>query len=317
MHETGPLEETNSDSSESTYWYIQTESRQMGPIFFSRLQQMAHQGKLTHEDRVRRGTTGEWVRVGDLTNVLFPEVDDSAATRANAPTVVTRPQPYTHEPNVLVRLVSSIFNRIEGMYDGIKFACVDHLAGIRTITSWIALVAVMCTLTIVAANQFPVEWFIRTDPLLTYTSIWDELKQKRKSSVTTAEWDSFAATARLKLVPIIARLEKTASTDNRIAQQLLWAGRDYLLKMLDDAREDKSPSELKFADHLQRAQWLREGKDLNGFLRRNPISLPWFLQDTTTLLVGIPLFVVNIWIAARFAFGRRGSTKSNRDPVLS
>ncbi|WP_010583184.1 DUF4339 domain-containing protein [Schlesneria paludicola] len=317
MHEIGPQKDVQADTSETTYWYILTESRQLGPIFFSRLQQMAHQGKVTHDDKVRRGTTGEWIRVGDMRSVLFPDASDPETPTAKAVPVRPPVDPRTIEPNFLARFFEWTIDRFSGLYDGIKLIAEDYVHGIRTIIGWTALVAVVCSLTIVLAKQLPVDWFTTTDPLLTYSSLWDELKQKRKANVPSSEWDTFATNAREKLTPIIARLEQTASTDNRIAQQLLWAGRDHLVKMLDDARDEKSPSEAKFAEHLQRAKWLREGKDLNGILRRTPVTLPWFLTDLTTILIAIPLFVVNLWIAGRLLFGRRDTGKSQTNPVLS
>lgn len=317
MQENESQKDLSTETSETTYWYVLTESRQLGPIFFSRLQQMAHQGKLTHDDKVRRGTVGEWVRVGDMTNVLFPNVSDSVPATSKVASASRPVDPRTVEPNILERMFEWTVDRITGVTDGVKLLAEDYVHGLRTIVGWTALVTVVCSLAMVLSQHIPLDWLTTTDPLLTYSQVWDELKQKRSANAASSEWDSFASNAKEKLTPIIARLERTASTDNRLAQQLLWAGRDNLLKMLDDARSEKSDTETRFADHLQRAKWLREGKDLNGVLRRGPMALPWFLSDMTTILIAIPMFVINLWIVGRLLFGRRSSHKSESNPALS
>ena len=295
------------ETSDSTYWYIWTETRQIGPIFFSRLRQMAHQGKLGVDDKVRRGTTGEWVRAGSLQDILFPSILETESTAAQCEQAVSETQPSVRQAGILANLISSIQDRFEVFFEGIKYAFVDRLSSIRVIASWIALTAVAIASIVVALEHFPVGWLTTIDPIATYTSIWDELKEKRTAKASAAEWDAFAAKARLDVAPIVRHLERTAGVNDRVSQQLLWAGRDYLPQMLDDARTDESRSETKFAEHLRRANWMKQGRDINGNMRRRNASpaSSLFLTDNTTTVLGIAFLIVDVGFVVWFLKGRR------------
>lgn len=302
------MKDTGHESSESTYWYIWTETKQLGPIFFNRLQQMAHQGKLTLDDKVRRGTTGEWSRVGDLTEVFFPDPVELEAKAATVAPPKSKIVPQPSRPGLVSNLVDSIRDRVDLILESLKDYYSDGSSGLRVVASWVALVTVLISLTVVLASQMSFAWLTAAEPFAAYTSAWDELKAKRDAKTEAAEWDAFAVKIRHQITPIVARLEKTASAENRLAQQLLYAGRDYLPQMLDDAREERSESETKFADHLQRARWLKEGKDLNGIYRGPRLLTVGQIPDNTTLIFGVVFVVFDIWVVVwllRRWFNRR------------
>jgi hypothetical protein len=89
--------------------------------------------------------------------------------------------------------------------------------------------------------------------------VWRDLRGLRARSATEDEWSQFSAAAREKIQPIIKDLKRTAHADAPARQHLLWAAEDYLLPMLDDAREAPSESERRFAEHLAEARrWIGE-----------------------------------------------------------
>ncbi len=300
------------DPIEVTFWYILVDAKQQGPVYFSRLRQMAHQGKLSHDDKVRKGTAGEWVRAGDIEDLPFPNVAEVEAMAAQQTAVEQKPvvrQP--KQPGFLAKLVSSIRDRLEGLRDGVLQLCSDRLGSARSVVSWIAFVGVFGSLTVVLAKYIPLDDLFAGDPIKTYTVVWNELKEKRNSKATAAEWAAFVGKSRRAVLPIVARLERTANCDDRVSQQLLWAGRDYLLKMLDDAHDQVSPSEEYFEQEFRRAIWLTQGKNLSGrggFVRHQPRS--FFLSDTMTGIFGIAFVIVDVGIVVWFLQGRRNATNT-------
>lgn len=268
------------------------ENRRIGPMTFSRLRQMARQGTLATETPVRKGESGTWINAGTVDGIFF-------ATPAVAATVSVQDSPEPQPPGVLANLAISVQDRVQTTFSGVIDAMAGQLRFVRVVLSWIALIAVAAGLVVILIRNFPQFWFRAGDPLETYTSLWNELREKRASKVNSAEWDAFAARARGELSPIVVRLERVASADNRVAQQLLWAGRDYFPKMLDDARSSVSASEQKFDYHLVRARWLTEGKDLEGKPEyRPPLSA---LPANTGTLVLVTVFVVaDLWIVVWF-----------------
>ena len=89
---------------------------------------------------------------------------------------------------------------------------------------------------------------------------------------------------------------------------MLWAGRDYLPLMLKDARTDVSPSEQKFLAHLQRANWLAQGKELNGkFAHPNSSFLFTYVFGDSVLIPAI--LVVDGVILIGLAYWWLGSKK--------
>ncbi len=289
MDSAGPMNDHEQESSDSTFWYVQKDGKQIGPIFFQRLRQMAQQGDIGADDLIRKGKTDAWVRAESLASLPLRAVNLEPATveKAIAPPPVDRRQ---NQPGAVAKFLISIREWMGDFRDNIWQAIADRNASLRVVVSWIALIGVTGSLLVVLANHLPFSWPFRSSPIAIYSSIWNELRAKRSAQTTSADWDAFADAARQQVAPIIARLEKTASSDNRMEQQLLWAGRDCLPKMLADARQQESPSEEKFAGYLRRAIWLNEGKDLNG-------RLPYLTSTVSPFAFGSD-FMQTIFVAA-------------------
>ena len=297
---------SDTESPESTHWYILTDGKPVGPIFFSRLRQMARQGKLSVDAQVRKGKTGVWVRAGDLTGVLFPHPDEVIQEESPETKPEPKPQPQVNEPGLLSRGISSIRDRFESLYDGIRLATSEQMGNLRAIVSWLVLIAVFGSLFVIVAQQISFEWPFVPDALTTFSSIWDELKAKRDADANSVDWDAFVTKARKQIEPIVARLQRTASSENRLDQQLCWAGRDYLPKMLNDSRTKESDAEQKFAECLQRARWLKQGKDLNGrFAVGSQYGSAVFSTDLATIVFGVLFVIFDIAIVVWFIRGRK------------
>lgn len=303
MSRSGFNGDADEDSSESTYWYVMLDTRQIGPMTFSRLRQMARQGTLAAETQVRKGESGKWIDAGSVEGVFF-----AAPIPSSTMTVPASQEP--EPPGRLAYFAISLRDRVQIACSGVVDGIAGQLRFVRAAVSWIALIAVMVGLVVILIRNFPQFWFRASDPLETYTSLWDELKEKRTGKVSSAEWDSFAARARDELSPIVARLERIASADNRVAQQLLWAGRDYFPKMLDDARSNVSESEQRFDYHLVRARWLTEGKDLEGKPAYRP-RVGVLPADISSIVLVTGFVVVDLWVVVWFVRRKLSSRKGS------
>jgi len=47
-------------------WYLQVEGGEVGPLTFQELAELIRAGKLTEQDRVRRESSGDWIRADEV-----------------------------------------------------------------------------------------------------------------------------------------------------------------------------------------------------------------------------------------------------------
>ena len=301
-----PSSEANSGSSSETYWYIWSDEKQIGPFFFSRLKQLARQGTLKLDARVRRGTTGEWVRAETLKDILFAEESKPNSVEASSVAVPKPPAEVEQQPGLLTRLTRSIRERFDDLIFDFQQGISDRSSNFRLVFSSVGLVIVAIWLTILAVRQidFGISF---TDPIKVLSSTWEELKSKRSLKASQSEWDEFAERAQRQIKPLVVQLEKTASTSNPTDQQLLWASRDFLPKMLSDARTAESDSERKFSLHLQRAKWLHDGKDIRGKSRDPSQKLKPFgtTSDIASVVFGVLFVAFDIGLVVWFLKSRK------------
>ena len=79
------------------------------------------------------------------------------------------------------------------------------------------------------------------------------LQQKQASE---SEWSSFNNKVMSEMTPMIKELEANASSSNPHMQHLMWAARDHLKKMLDNAQQKNNPDQTKFENQLKEAERL-------------------------------------------------------------
>jgi hypothetical protein len=300
---------SSSDREQNVHWYYSIDGREAGPAIISRLRQMAREGSLTSEDLVRRGMTGEWVRAGTVTEI-----------NAHAP-VAKVEVPTESDPSIIPVQRSS---RLQDMQLSLRYAVssafgsfVERLSLVRTLAGYAVLLTALAYLVLTIT-----EWRVfnrpeQVDPMTVYQSLWTELQTHRKNKVDEAVWREFSERGRKELDPVIAHLEREAGIANRSAQFLLWAGRDCLPLMFNDARIDPSSSEHQFAEHLDNVQLLSQGKPVYGgnpnggqSLLPETVSLSnWFDRDPVAVgLTGILAatgFATVIWYMRR---NRRGTS---------
>jgi hypothetical protein len=292
-----------SGSEQNVHWYYKIDGKEAGPAIISRLRQMAREGTLTSEDLVRKGMAGEWVRAGTVS-----EIHARARTvTVDVPKELERKRVEIQRSSRLNDLQLSLRYSISGVIGSI----VDRLGQIRTVAGYVILGATLMYLISTAMKWKVSDEPAFADPLTTYKSLWSELQANRKKKVNEAVWSEFSERGRKELLPIVARLEREAGATNRSSQFLLWAGRDCLPKMFNDARIEPSSSEQQLAEYLENVQLLSQGKTIYGGNQggRRPRSsetfaiTKWIAQNpvgaTFNALLTATNFAIVIWFVRR------------------
>jgi len=97
-----------------------------------------------------------------------------------------------------------------------------------------------------------------------FAEIAKEIEYRRSKNVTRKDWAIYIEETRAEIDPIIEELEKTASSEDRIRQELLWAGRDCLVFMLSNTVTEKVvDAEAEFDLHMEAADKLIKGGSLD------------------------------------------------------
>ena len=101
-----------------------------------------------------------------------------------------------------------------------------------------------------------------------YVAMWRQIEDFRNGNTNPDLWAAFAEEQLAQLGPILADLEDDASAENPRKQQLLWAGRDYLVPVL----EGKVIDDEKLRGHMDRVR---------GRLRRDGFDVEPFIVEET------------------------------------
>ncbi|QDV53748.1 hypothetical protein Enr17x_58290 [Gimesia fumaroli] len=85
-------------------------------------------------------------------------------------------------------------------------------------------------------------------------STHQEFLTLQREGASASEWDLFKKNTHAKIDPLITNLEEFASSDTPQLQHMLWACRDYLYPMLENAQTERTPDQHKFEKHLEAAE---------------------------------------------------------------
>jgi hypothetical protein len=302
---------SRSDDESTVHWYYRGGGKDQGPVLLSRLRQMAHRGTLTSNDLVRKGKTGDWVPAGS-----FVEIDSRAASTVGPlKTEAVDSRSAVPASNRIKELTTSAIETVSDLLSDLIRAVVDRWALIRAAGMYLALAAVAVCLIRVTAGSKLFDWSRPADPYMACRSLWNELRDIRTGKGDDKRWREFAERGRNELAPITLRLEREATSSNRYAQLLLWASRDCLPKMFEDARVEPSLAELRLAEYLENVDRLRVGQPVYGGNLKAPRNasvqtvssvdrlVGWFRSDPTTAIMGVLLTAVNMFAVFWFLKG--------------
>lgn len=167
---------------------------------------------------------------------------------------------------------------------------------------WRSLACLFLALLFLAAWYSPWEQhyarFVNQRDYEAVLAIWEEMQSLKKANASPAEWRRLQNRAHRELKPIVPELGKRAgsqSTQARIAQQLLFASRDYILKRLlikADRLQLYRPTGPKkeyfwkmAAMHMERARLLMNGQD-DSHVERPGVFVPPKQNESDLLEAG-------------------------------
>jgi hypothetical protein len=305
----------DADDERSVHWYYLAGGKEMGPVLIARLRQMARQGLLKPDDLVRRGTTGEWSYAGRVEE-LASHADEYVAASSAA-------EDGPDEPPASEAKGPSLGERLSDAFSAVVRSVAERWELVRTLAGYAALGATVFLLVRVTLGSRLFDWSTPPDPLVVYYALWDELQTHRQAQADEAVWHEFSERGRRELSPVVARLESEAGSTNREAQFLLWAGRDCLPKMFDDARAAPSSSERQLAEYLQNVTLLRAGKPIYNShagtrapVARRPSLVRWIAAEPATSTLALLLTATNVALVAWLLRGvlKRRSSDVPRAP---
>lgn len=250
-------------------WYCKLGGMGYGPIEAHKIKMWAEQQRIEPADLLKLGRRGDWFEAWQIealqlkqpsaekpaeetetaekseaaesaagTAGVTPDIPPPPSMPASAPVAAT-PPPARAKPKIKVAR-SNPFEALGPMMDP------KILGGVGGV---IALVAILYFVPI--ADLFSPSG---KDELAKFKAIDQQFLSLQQKKASDAEWNSFKSKTTQELAPILKELEVNAGSDRPHLQHLLWAGRDYLPKMLDNAREKSSPDQEKFEKYLKEAE---------------------------------------------------------------
>ncbi|EDL60645.1 DUF4339 domain-containing protein [Gimesia maris] len=253
-------------------WYCKLGGMGYGPIEAHKIKMWAEQDRVEPTDLLKLGRKGEWFEAWQIEALQLkkpnpkqaePEVKaDTAATEtesnttgapvAAAPAAALAPMPAAPvaaavppvaraKPKIQVQRS----NPLEALGPLMDPKILGGVGGV------IALVAILYFVPL--GDLFSPSG---KEEFAKFQAFYQEYKALQSKQAGPAEYAALKKKANTELDPVIKDLESTAGSDYPALQQLLWAGRDYLPKMLDNPGPESARDQEKFENCLQEAQRL-------------------------------------------------------------
>ncbi|MEQ8634058.1 DUF4339 domain-containing protein [Gimesia maris] len=253
-------------------WYCKLGGMGYGPIEAHKIKMWAEQDRVEPTDLLKLGRKGEWFEAWQIEALQLkkpnpkqaePEVKaDTAATETEsnttgapvtaAPAAALAPMPAAPvaaavppvaraKPKIQVQRS----NPLEALGPLMDPKILGGLGGV------IALVAILYFVPL--GDLFSPSG---KEEFAKFQAFYQEYKALQSKQAGPAEYAALKKKANTELDPVIKDLESSAGSDYPALQQLLWAGRDYLPKMLDNPGPESARDQEKFENCLQEAQRL-------------------------------------------------------------
>ncbi|QDT82077.1 hypothetical protein Mal35_55680 [Gimesia maris] len=253
-------------------WYCKLGGMGYGPIEAHKIKMWAEQDRVEPTDLLKLGRKGEWFEAWQIEALQLkkpnpkqaePEVKaDTAATETEsnttgapvtaAPAAALAPMPAAPvaaavppvaraKPKIQVQRS----NPLEALGPLMDPKILGGVGGV------IALVAILYFVPL--GDLFSPSG---KEEFAKFQAFYQEYKALQSKQAGPAEYAALKKKANTELGPVIKDLESTAGSDYPALQQLLWAGRDYLPKMLDNPGPESAREQEKFENCLQEAQRL-------------------------------------------------------------
>jgi hypothetical protein len=207
-------------------WYYELDGRAHGPMRWSDLEELlSRAGETASQVRVRQGADGAWS--------AFRSGGQATAT----PTVGPQSAERFEDSRVARPVVQSKAGGIASFLRQHRDLCA--VAGV-----WILL-------NVLFVVYWPEPYAKERRYLATLQGVVAEADQLRASGAADSEWAGLAKRSKERLAPMIADLQKSASSSELPRQQLLWCARDLVPKIMGAQTKEREQNEQRLKQYLQ------------------------------------------------------------------
>ncbi len=207
-------------------WYYELDGRAHGPMRWSDLEELlGSSGETASQIRIRKGADGAWSAFRSRVQpTATPTVGAQSAER--------------FEQSSLARSV------VQSKSGGITSFLREH----RDLG---AVVGIWVLLNVLFVLYWPAPYAKERRYLATLQDIVKEADQLRASGATDTQWAGLAKRTKERLGPMVADLQKSASSSELPRQQLLWSARDLAPRIMGSPTKEREENELRLKRYLE------------------------------------------------------------------
>lgn len=253
-------------------WYCKLGGMGYGPIEAHKIKMWAEQDRVEPTDLLKLGRKGEWFEAWQIEALQLKKpapkktevestTDTTPAETETKPTAIASaaatPAPMPSAPAAPVAAAAPPAARAKPKIQVQRSNPLEALGPLMDpkilggVGGVIALVAIL--------------YFVPLGDLFSpsgkeeyakFQTFYQEFKALQSKQAGPAEYTSLKNKADTELGPLVKELETSASSDRPALQQLLWAGRDYLPKMMENPGTKPSLEQERFENCLKEAERL-------------------------------------------------------------
>jgi hypothetical protein len=211
-------------------WYYELDGRAHGPMRWSDLEELlGGAGETASQVRVRKGADGPW------------STFRSGAQTTSSPTVGAESAERFEQSSAARRVP---LGNWRGKSGGIASFFGQH----RDLS---AAVGVWILLNVLFVLYWPHPYAKERRYLATLQDVVKEADQLRAGVASDQEWSGLAKRTKERLAPMIADLQKSASSSELPRQQLLWSARDLAPRIMGAQTKEREENEQRLKQYLQ------------------------------------------------------------------
>eukprot|EP00913_Durusdinium_trenchii_P035233 g32963.t1 len=237
---------------EAERWYCRIDGVEHGPLEFDELKAMAARQRLNRGDQVKLNDDGQWTLATTVTGLFagaFPPAASPAAASIPGAAIpgAASPQAPGGAPKKPKAIKAPKVKRAKAAREpflsnlGDKKPLVFGLGGIALASILVIVIGV--TMSGGQAREYHAQ----------LQEIYNEHKALREKKSPSSAWQPLIERAKTMKQTMVPKLEKTASSTNRADQALLFASRDFLVSMLENAQKRPTRDEDDFKRNLEQA----------------------------------------------------------------
>jgi hypothetical protein len=207
-------------------WYYEFGGRAHGPMRWSDLEDLlSRTGETASTVRIRKGVDGTWTAFRSGASTTNTPAASVPAHLAIAQSETTRPVAPAN-------------------WEGIRSLLRQRWEGLCVVGVWVLLNLLLLLF-------FPEPYAQERRYLATLQNLVNEADDLRASGASGKEWADLTKRTKERLAPMIADLQKSASSSESLRQQLLWCARDLAPRIIGPQTKEREENERRMKRFLE------------------------------------------------------------------